>query len=267
MSVESLVDQSISTDELVVPSTALGGLRRLNLVMGLLHAGSASAMLALSNDFAIPITATFADGPPGSPLPAAETLLELPLGPAVAAFLILSAIAHFVVASPLWFGRYARDLASGINRARWVEYSLSASWMIVLIALLPGITDVVALGALFAVNAGMILFGWMMELHNRRLAETRWTAFVFGCVLGVVPWALIGFQVIGAGSAVPTFVYGIFVSLVVFFNCFAVNQWLQYRQIGRWRDYLFGERVYVWLSITAKSVLAWQVFANTLIPT
>ncbi|MEO2105686.1 MAG: hypothetical protein ABGZ36_08610, partial [Actinomycetota bacterium] len=60
---------------------------------------------------------------------------------------------------------------------------------------------------------------------------------------------------------------GIFVSLFVFFNCFAVNQWLQYRQIGRWRDYLFGERVYVWLSITAKSVLAWQVFANTLIPT
>ena len=58
--------------------------------------------------------------------------------------------------------------------------------------------------------------------------------------------------------------YGIYVSLFVLFNCFAVNQWLQYRGRGRWADYLHGERVYVWLSLTAKSLLAWQVFANVL---
>jgi hypothetical protein len=63
----------------------------------------------------------------------------------------------------------------------------------------------------------------------------------------------------------PGFVYGIFVSLFVFFNVFALNQWLQYRQIGRWRDYLVGEAAYVVLSLTAKSALAWQVFANVLV--
>ena len=72
-------------------------------------------------------------------------------------------------------------------------------------------------------------------------------------------------SIVGGGSGVPTFVYGIFVSLFLFFNCFALNQWLQYRGRGRWADYLFGERVYIWLSISAKSVLAWQVFANTLV--
>ena len=64
---------------------------------------------------------------------------------------------------------------------------------------------------------------------------------------------------------VPNFVYGIFVSIFVLFNCFAVNQLLQYRAIGRWADYLFGERIYVWLSLTAKSLLAWQIFANVLV--
>jgi hypothetical protein len=54
------------------------------------------------------------------------------------------------------------------------------------------------------------------------------------------------------------------VSLFVFFNGFALNQWLQYRRTGRWADYLVGERVYVILSLTAKSALAWQVFANVL---
>jgi Heliorhodopsin len=45
---------------------------------------------------------------------------------------------------------------------------------------------------------------------------------------------------------------------------FALNQWLQYRAVGRWRDYLFAERLNILLSLTAKSALAWQVFAGTL---
>lgn len=61
--------------------------------------------------------------------------------------------------------------------------------------------------------------------------------------------------------------YGIIVSIFVFFNTFAINQWLQYKRVGKWADYLHGERVYIILNFVAKSVLAWQIFANTLIPT
>jgi len=39
---------------------------------------------------------------------------------------------------------------------------------------------------------------------------------------------------------------------------------LQYKKVGPWRDYLFGERMYVLLSLVAKSALAWQVFGGTL---
>ena len=58
----------------------------------------------------------------------------------------------------------------------------------------------------------------------------------------------------------------IFASIFVFFNVFAVNMLLQYRKVGRWRDYLYGERVYMLLSLFANSALAWQVFAGTLRP-
>jgi hypothetical protein len=44
-----------------------------------------------------------------------------------------------------------------------------------------------------------------------------------------------------------------------------VNQALQYKRVGRWRDYRYGERWYLWLSLVAKSLLAWQVFANVLV--
>jgi hypothetical protein len=192
-------------------------------------------------------------------------LFSYRLGPAVALFSLLSAGFHLLVASPWGWPRYRRELAAGRNRFRWVEYSLSASLMIVLIAGISGMTDVVALLGLFGVNASMILFGWLMETTSDPGPDADWTPFVFGCLAGVIPWIGIGIYIVGAGSDVPNFVYGIFVTLFILFNCFAVNQWLQYRAKGRWADYLHGERTYIVLSLVAKSLLAWQIFANVLI--
>jgi len=39
---------------------------------------------------------------------------------------------------------------------------------------------------------------------------------------------------------------------------------LQYKKVGKWSNYLVGERAYVTLSLIAKSLLAWQIFASTL---
>jgi hypothetical protein len=245
----------------------VGRLRGWNLIAGVAHLVQGLLMIVLSTDVRLPVTAMFATGPPGGAA-APDRLDELfsyPLGPAVAAFSLLSALFHFVVASPWGWPRYERELDAGRNRFRWTEYSLSASWMIVLIAGITGITEVAALIALFGVNASMILFGWLMETTNGPRSDVDWTPFLFGCVAGAVPWIAVFVYLVGAGGDVPNFVYGIFVSLFVLFNCFAVNQWLQYRRRGRWADYLFGERVYIGLSLVAKSLLAWQIFANVLV--
>ena len=100
--------------------------------------------------------------------------------------------------------------------------------MIVVIAMLAGIYDIASLILIFAVNAAMILFGWMMELHNQTTVRTNWTAYWFGCLAGELPWIAIAIYLIGAQDP-PGFVYAIFVSLFLFFNVFAVNMWLQYR--------------------------------------
>ena len=242
-------------------------LRRLNVVAGLLHATQAAVMVVLTNDIRLPVTASFGTGPPGQPTrpPQLEQLFTYPLGYAVALFSALSAVFHFTVASPQGFGRYLSELGHHRNRFRWVEYSLSASLMIVLIAGITGITDITALLALFGVNAAMILFGWLMETSNPSRPATTWVPFVFGCVAGTFPWVGVAIYLVGAGSDVPGFVYGIFVSLFVMFNSFAIVQFLQYRARGRWADYLRGERAYIVLSFVAKNLLAWQIFANVLI--
>lgn len=243
----------------------LARLRWYNLAMGLLHLAQGVAILSLANDFSLPVIGTFLAGPPGSEVPPPTGLFDIPVGWAVAAFVFLSAAAHFVIAAPGVFDRYRSDLLRTRNYFRWVEYSLSSSLMVVLIAMLTGISDIAALLALFGVNASMILFGLLQE-HYESPGSGGWLPFIFGCLAGIVPWLAIGIYLVTPNSPAtpPNFVYAIFVSLFVFFNSFAVNQLLQYKRVGPWRDYLFGEAVYVLLSLTAKSALAWQVFAATL---
>lgn len=242
-------------------------LRAYNLVAAAFHAAQAALVLLLANGFTLPVTGTYLAGPPGSTPADPVVLFDVPVGLGVALFLALSAVAHLVVACPVFFPRYRSGLLAGHNYFRWVEYSLSASLMIVLIAQLTGISDVAALLALFGVNAGMIFFGWLQEKYERP-GGGGWLPFAFGCVLGLVPWLAILVYVVAprstSGAEPPGFVYGIIVSIFVFFNVFAVNQLLQYKRVGRWADYLVGERAYITLSLTAKSALAWQVFGGTL---
>ena len=245
----------------------LTGLRRWNGAMGALHLVQGAAMLALASAFSLPVTSSFLrlSTVTDKLVAVPDELARLRIGPLVAAFLFVSAVAHLALSSP-WLHRwYERNVARGINPARWIEYSLSSSLMMVVIAMLVGIYDIASLVLIFALNATMILFGWLMELHNQATRRTNWTAFWFGCFAGAVPWVAVAIYLTGAADP-PGFVYGIFASLFVFFNVFAVNMLLQYRRVGRWRDYLYGERVYMLLSLFAKSALAWQVFAGTLQP-
>lgn len=241
-------------------------LRWYNLAMGGLHLVQGIAILALSSDFALPVHATFMEGPPGLEPASLRHLFDLRIGPLVACFVLISALAHGLLVLPGIFGWYSRNLARRRNDARWVEYSVSSSIMIVLIAMLTGIGDVAALVALFGVNASMIFFGLVQE-HTERPGEGNLLPFWLGCIAGAVPWIAIGIYIVSPGSDAtpPGFVYAIFVSLFLFFNVFALNMWLQYRRIGPWRDYRFGEVAYILLSLTAKSALAWQVFAATLV--
>jgi len=240
-------------------------LRLANVVVGALHAVQAVAVLALANGFALPVTATFLQDAPGAQPPEIKTLFEVRIGWGVAAFLLMSAAAHWIISAPGVFEWYRSNLRRSRNYARWIEYALSSSLMVVLIAMLPGITDIAALGAIFGVNAAMILFGLLVE-HYEEPGSPNWMSFWFGVLAGAVPWVVIGTYILSPGSAAapPGFVYAIFISLFVFFNSFAVNMVLQYRKVGRWADYLYGERVYILLSLTAKSALAWQVFGGTL---
>lgn len=239
--------------------------------MGFLHLVQGLVMYSISTDFKLPVIANFLEFDVSTQMlvQVPQTMIELPIGALVAAFLLMSAFAHFVLTIPEAFEWYKNNLKKGINYARWYEYAISSSLMIIVIAMLAGVYEFAGLLAMFFLNMMMILFGLIMELHNQTTKKTDWTSYIYGCIAGAVPWIIIAVYLLSAGEGenkAPTFVYWIFFSMFIFFNTFAINMYLQYKQVGKWKDYLYGERMYIILSLVAKSLLAWQVWAGTLRP-
>ena len=257
--------------KVVASAATFLGLRRFNLIMGFLHLIQGILMIVLSNDTTYPIYTYFLqfDTDTFSLSPNPEVVYDLRFGPAVAAFLLISAVAHFYL-STVGYNRYVSNLKMGMNPTRFYEYALSSSLMIVLIGMLVGLWDLGALILIFGINATMNLFGILMEKVNQTTVKTDWSSFIYGVFAGLLPWVVIVMYFLGAinssGAEPPGFVYFIIPTIFIFFNIFAVNMVLQYKQVGRWKDYLFGERVYIILSLTAKTVLAWTIFAGTLAP-
>ena len=200
-------------------------------------------------------------------MPNIETWFYLPIGPTIAVMMYLTALSHLLV-STVGYNWYRQNLIKHRNPARWIEYFITSSIMIMLIALLCGINDLAALLPLVAINATMNLFGDLMELHNQTTERTDWTSFLYGTFAGVVPWIVIILYFLGAvipsSDALPGFVLLIVLSMLAFWIRFPINMILQYKKVGRWKDYLYGERAYIILSLVSKSALAWQVWFGTL---
>lgn len=251
-------------------------LRKFNLVMGGLHLLQGSLMLAFAlsipkiTNFKIPLMTYFLTFDKRSvQLVTNPNLIgQVPFGIFVSLFLFISAAAHFLIVLPKLNDLYNNDLKKRINRFRWYEYALSSSLMIILIAMLFGMYDLGSLILLFLLNATMNLFGLLMELLNQYTKKTNWLPFILGSIAGLGAWVVIFIYALGNSdpSQVPWFVYAILGSYFFFFNLFPVNMILQYKRVGKWSSYIYGERTYIILSLVAKTVLAWLVFSGVMQP-
>lgn len=260
---------------------ALIKLRKFNMFMGALHLVQGIAMLFLATtviqtiaEFTPTITQNYLafNEQTRSLELASKELFELPFGILVASFLLISALAHAIISIPKKTNDiYNADLKKGINKFRWFEYALSSSIMIVLIATLFGIYDIASLVLIFILNASMNLFGLVMEQLNavsQKEGKTNWGPFVWGSIAGIAPWIAILLYMFGTGNfdQVPWFVWAIVGTYFVAFNTFPINMVLQYKGVGKWKDYLYGERTYIVLSLVAKSLLAWLVLFGAMQP-
>lgn len=252
-------------------------LKRFNIIMGLFHLIQGIIMLVLATNVIQKISEFQPDIvqfyqtfniSTRSLETTSRVLFKLPFGTMVASFLLISAFAHGIIT--LMSKKYFADLEKGINRFRWFEYAISSSIMITIIATLFGIHDIATLFLIFIVNASMNLFGLLMEQLNSGKDKKKviWGPFIWGGIAGIAPWVVILLYMFGTGNLdmIPWFVWAIVGTYFVAFNTFPINMILQYKRIGKWKDYIYGERVYIILSLVAKSILAWLVLFGAMQP-
>ena len=252
------------------------GLNKWNKSLAGLHALFGVLILVLSQNRGFSVTTSFLTINPLLSTPthpvlitAQRHLFDVRMSYVIAAFFFMSALAHLLVATK-FRKKYESDLKIGINKFRWFEYAFSASTMMIAVSFLTGVTDISSLIMIFTLILVMNLLGLVMEIHNQTTKKTNWISYVIGCISGIIPWIVFLIYTIGVelygGGGIPTFVYFIYGTIFISFNCFAINMYLQYKKIGSWKNYLFGEKIYMILSLVAKTLLAWQVFFGILRP-
>ncbi len=257
------------------PTDSIQKLRNLNLFAALVSAVQAGLILWLAKAFSgiSAITTTF---PAKDALASAKGeqvvvtssrhLVDVHLSWLIAAMFIVSAIAHLSIAT--WLRRrYERELKVNTNRLRWITFSITASLTMLVIAYLAGVSDVSTLFAIvvFTVIAHMV--GLSLEHYNQYGAKTR-LGYAIGIGAAIAPAVIIAIYALGThqygNASTPMFVYWIYLSAVVMFAAFARNLKLSAKGQGRWKDYIYTERVYIWLALVSNALIAWQVYAGAL---
>jgi len=252
------------------PETKLGRqLQTFNRIAGITHLIQGVVLfLFLNPETTIPVITRFFDETPDGVRPVSETLFEFPIALIAPIFLLMSAAAHLLISSPFYVRRYEQNIAKGINPVRWWEYAFSSSIMLVVLLMLGGLIEVSTVVFIFALNFVMNLMGLMMEKYNQLTERTSWLPFNIGVFAGIVPWIMGGLyfwvSTSNIADSIPVYAQFGFLLTFLFFNSFAINMWLQYKKIGKWSVYAYGEKAYIVLSLVSKSALGWIIVLGTI---
>lgn len=168
----------------------------------------------------------------------------------LAFFTLLTAGFHWFV-YPAYYARNAAKVRDGQNPLRFLEYSLSASAMLVAVAILSGVESPLWLAALAAASAAVMALGYVVEKY--KAGEYAWSAAAWVLLLGAYASIFYQFHEAAQHAAPPDFVYALVVLMFLLFCSFGAVQavWLA-RNRERSVNY---EYAYLWLSVVAKSLL------------
>ena len=248
----------------------LSTLRNVNLIMAVLYLGQGLVLLFLSNAKSFPVSTSFlnndqlaAQAGNNVLAPASQVIFDVRYSYLIAVLMLAAAVAHLLV-STLYRNRYEDDIQTGASRSRWLEACVGVPVILTLLASLVGVYDLTSLMMIWALTLVMHGIAWAVEKNKLRQP----LVYLTGLLAGATPWAVIGIYLwhantYGAGQ-IPAFVYWAVGSTAVFFLVFGWILFKQYKQKGRWADYLYGERAFIVLAFAAKTALAWQIYCGLL---
>ena len=245
-------------------------LRAWHVLIGSLFTVQAALLLAFANDFRVSLDLEYLSMNLATDQleTAARTVTELPLVWLAVALLLVGAAINFALAS-VWFERYKLTLSLNRNRFRWLNYSLSRGLLLVIIAVLFGVSNIALISLLFMTALSLGAFNVFVDSHYNRLSKRlRRFSYAVTWLMILMPWVVFILYAVANWlydpSAVPTSVYVVTASALVYFLSYDFSFTKQRAGQGRWANYLYGEKVHLGLSFVFRSAIVWQIFVCTL---
>ena len=160
--------------------------------------------------------------------------------------------------------KYSEMIEAGKNPLRFIEYSFSASIMLISIALLNGVTDINLITSIGVLTSSCQLCGLAVEYIQD--IKIRWLLHINGWLQFCWAYGIIGHaffkSIDSSGVGPPSFVYVIVISLFLLYASFGFVQLTELITDVKPR---IKEKSYVVLSLSAKLLLGWMIFSNVLI--
>jgi len=222
---------------------------------------------------------------------------SIDIGYCIFGFFMLSATFQLIAAWPLWNKYIDLLLDWYVQPFRWIEYSVSASLMAVIYALLSGIQETTFIYNIFISFFTVMMLGLLQEIGMATIKRRQWeredagekqkaivgTPYLVAFLPHLLGWIVfIGVVSVFAVAFFlattqpgkpkpPTWVYGLYISQFIVMGSFAFVQiWEQVRLLHAqtrsecMRLALRSEFAYTILSLAAKSSLCWVLFVYLL---
>ena len=204
-----------------------------------------------------------------TPIAKPSEWVTLPLTWITSLFFLLSCVFHFGNAV-LWYNAYIYYLEIQRSPFRWIEYTFSASTMMLPVSYAAGILLETELFMIFILIATTMFFGHLTEVVNTKTNNDTWSLplseRIVPHLLGYVPqisaWAVVLYTFYQNQEGAPDFVpIIIWTELVVFFSFGFVQLSVILRKPSQ---YYQGEIAYQVLSLVSKGLLGIILFTNVI---
>lgn len=175
-------------------------------------------------------------------------------------FIVVTAIAHLMYYLNVK-GFYEKGIANRNNKWRWLEYSISATLMIVAIYILSGVKN---LDTVLLAIVGTIVVMLQGDLVEKALARGDKSGTIIPTIVGWLTLIVIFYVIVKnfrkrleearkAGVELPKWLNAVVWPMLFWFASFGVVQIAQIFRGGKYKSY---EKAYVALSLFSKAFLA-----------
>lgn len=238
-----------------------------NKWLAIMYAIQGIALIVVSGPKSLPVFGTYLTKstlPDGGMVHATQRLFDANIVVLVVGMLFVAAIAHALLAG-MYRNRYEAELAEGTSRIHWLTFGASSIFLMVIISLLTGISDVSALVMVVALLVSQSVFGYWAAGQKTAVKQS----YGIAVAISVIAWLVILFTAVSAaiyGTHVASFMYGVYATAIIGFAAQGTLTYSALKHKGKWADVYYAERGYLCIALITISAVAWQIFAGALRP-